>query len=96
MTTTTNDGPVGATVKRVASGAHDAVDRIADATTGAAENLSIKGEQVSDAQEKWFETVREYVHENPLKSLGMAVAGGYLLSKIMSARRPVSQHVPRT
>jgi ElaB/YqjD/DUF883 family membrane-anchored ribosome-binding protein len=96
MRTTTNDGATGAAINRVAAGAHNAVDKIADATTGAAETLSIKGEQVVELQEKWLRNVREYVNENPLKSLGMAVTGGYLLSLILRGRRLTGHNGSRT
>ena len=33
-------------------------------------------------QEDWMESARDYVRENPLQALGIAVAAGYLLHMI--------------
>ena len=73
-------------VSRVASGAHDTVDRIADATNQAADTLSTKGQEINELQERWLEKVREYVEDNPVQSLGIALASGFLLSRIISSR----------
>lgn len=74
------------TVDRMASGAHEAVDRFAAATNDTADNLEKKGEQLKEVQELWFENVREYVRANPGTSLGIALAGGFLASRILSSR----------
>ena len=34
----------------------------------------------------WLETARDYVRENPMQAVGMAVAAGYLLSILMRTR----------
>jgi len=91
MRTTSNDGPVGDTFRRVASGAHDAADKVAEATTGAAESLSEAGEKAREVQQEWFKTAGEYVQENPLKALGIAVAVGFLLSRLSGAGKNASQ-----
>ena len=73
-------------VDRIASGAHQAVDKIAGAATGAAETLDIKGEQLKDAQARLTENCRVYVQDHPITSLGIAVAAGFLLSRLLSSR----------
>ena len=35
-------------------------------------------------QERWLETSRDYVRDNPLLSIGIAVAAGLLLSRLMA------------
>ena len=72
-------------VDRVASTAHQTVDRVAGAATSAAETLDMKAGQLRDAQERFTEDCRDYVRENPLKSVGIAVAAGFLLSKLLSS-----------
>ena len=74
------------TVDRMASGAHEAVDRIAEATNDTADSLEAKGRHLKDVQEQWFASVREYVHANPATSLGIALAAGFLASRILSSR----------
>ena len=73
---------VSAAVDRIASGAHEAVDRVAAATTSAAERLSGKGDELLASKDQWLQACSGYVKENPLTSLGIAVAVGYLLSRL--------------
>jgi ElaB/YqjD/DUF883 family membrane-anchored ribosome-binding protein len=42
--------------------------------------------QLKEAQKLWFKNVRGYVRANPGTSLGMALAGGFLMSRILSSR----------
>jgi ElaB/YqjD/DUF883 family membrane-anchored ribosome-binding protein len=73
---------VSAAVDRIASSAHEAVDRVAAATTSAAERLSGKGDELLASKDQWLQACSGYVKENPLTSLGIAVAVGYLLSRL--------------
>ena len=85
----TNSGSehvAGATVNRMASSAHEAVDKIADVTNQAADSLSDKGHEIKVLEERWLKKVRDYVEHNPVQSLGIALASGYLLSRIISNR----------
>ena len=75
-----------ASVDYLASGAHEAVDKVAGAATRAAESIEDKGEQLKDLQVQWLENSRKYVRENPAKALGIAVVGGFLLSRLLSSR----------
>ena len=74
------------TVDRMASGAHAAVDKTADVVAQAAETLGVKGEQLKDLQVRWLENSRAYVRDNPVKALGIALVGGFLLSRLLSSR----------
>ena len=73
-------------VDRIASGAHVAVDKIASAAGQAAESLGVKGEQLKKFQVQALEKCQGYVRANPVMSLGIAIAAGYLLSKLLSSR----------
>jgi ElaB/YqjD/DUF883 family membrane-anchored ribosome-binding protein len=73
---------ISATVDRIAGGAHEAVDRVAAAANSAAERLSGKGEDLLVAKDHWLQACSVYVKENPFTSLGIAVAVGYLLSRL--------------
>lgn len=84
--TTSSEHVAGAAVNRMASSAHEAVDRIADATNHAADSLSAKGHEIKLMEERWLKKVRDYVEHNPVQSLGIALASGYLLSRIISRR----------
>jgi ElaB/YqjD/DUF883 family membrane-anchored ribosome-binding protein len=71
------------TVGRIASGAHDAVDRIAAAANSAADHLNVKGEDLMAAKDRWTEVCTTYVKDNPLTALGIAAAVGFLVSRWM-------------
>ena len=74
-------------VDRVASGAHQAVDKLAGAASQAAETLGVKGEQLKNAQARAAEQCRGYVRDHPAASLGIALAAGFLLSRLWSWTR---------
>jgi ElaB/YqjD/DUF883 family membrane-anchored ribosome-binding protein len=77
---------VSPTVDRLAAGAHQVVDKIAGAAGTAAEMASSKGEQLKAQQERLLESCRGYVRENPITTLGIAVAAGFLISRLLSSR----------
>ena len=74
------------TVDKAAKSAHEAVDKIASATNQASEALSEKGNQLKNTEQQLVANCRDYVRENPITSLGIAVAAGFLLSRILSGR----------
>jgi ElaB/YqjD/DUF883 family membrane-anchored ribosome-binding protein len=71
-------------IDRLTSTAHDAVDRASSAAAVAADTLSVKSRQLLDARDEWLDSTRVYVREHPLAALGVALAVGYLLSRILS------------
>jgi ElaB/YqjD/DUF883 family membrane-anchored ribosome-binding protein len=70
-------------IHRVAAMAHQAVDTAADAAAPAADWLAEQGENLNAAQKKLVADTRSYISANPLKSLGIAVVAGFLLSRII-------------
>lgn len=76
----------GSTVDRMASGAHAVVDKTADVAAQAAEALGVKGEQLKNFQEQWLEKSCAYIRDHPVKALGIAMVGGFLLSRLLSSR----------
>jgi ElaB/YqjD/DUF883 family membrane-anchored ribosome-binding protein len=85
-TITSVSDAAGPAVERVASGAHEIVDRVAGVATRAAETLGIKGEQLKSAEKQIIEGAREYVNQHPIASLGIAMAAGYVLSRLLSSK----------
>jgi ElaB/YqjD/DUF883 family membrane-anchored ribosome-binding protein len=73
-------------VLRMASGAHEAVDKMAGVASHAAEAVDEKGGQLRELQVEWLDKSRAYVRDNPVKALGIAVVGGFLLSRLLSSR----------
>lgn len=74
------------TIDKASKSAHEAVDKIVSATSHAAEAVSEKGEQLKNAEQRLMENCRGYVRDNPITSLGIAVAAGFLLSRLLSSR----------
>lgn len=73
-------------VDRVASSAHHAVDKMTDAATHAAESLGARTDQLKDAHAQLSQACGTYMRANPVASLGIAVAAGFLLSRIVSGK----------
>jgi ElaB/YqjD/DUF883 family membrane-anchored ribosome-binding protein len=74
------------TVDRLSSGAHQAVEKIAMAASDAAESLGAKADQLNDVQTRMTEQCRGYVHDNPLAAVGIALATGFVLSRLLRSR----------
>ncbi|MFZ4704322.1 MAG: DUF883 family protein [Candidatus Methylumidiphilus sp.] len=74
------------TIDKALNSAHEAVDKISSATSQAAEALGEKGQQLKNAEQRLMENCRGYVRDNPVSSLGIAVAAGFLLSRLLSGR----------
>lgn len=66
-------------VETVARGAHRAVDEVGDVASRASESLSANGEQIKAAEAH----VVEYVRRHPLASLGVAIAAGFFVSRLL-------------
>lgn len=81
-----NTARIDETIDRVKLGAHEAVDKMADATSHAAETLGQKSTEWKNAEQQFMENCRNYMNEKPMASLAMAVGAGFLLSRLMSGR----------
>ena len=69
-------------IDRLSSGAHDAVDRAAGAAAVAADRFGARSKELVAARDEWMNATRGYVREHPFAALGVALAAGYLLSRI--------------
>ena len=74
------------TLDKVSNSAHEAYDKIADATSQATEALGEKGEQLKKAEQQLMKNCRGYISDNPITSVGIAVAAGFLLSRLLIRR----------
>ncbi len=68
---------------RVSALAHHAVDKVAGAAAPTADWLTEQGETLNSSQKKLVDDTCGYVSANPLKSIGVALAAGFLLSRII-------------
>lgn len=70
-------------IDQVAAMAHQAVDKAVDVAAPAADWLAEQGENMNGTQKKLVANTASYVSANPLKAIAIAVAAGFLLSRIV-------------
>ena len=63
-----------------------AADKASDVAAQVAEKVSERKKELTNAQEDLTETVRLYVHQNPVKALAIAAVGGFVLSRVLGTR----------
>jgi ElaB/YqjD/DUF883 family membrane-anchored ribosome-binding protein len=73
-------------VDRMAASAHQAVDKVSSVASHAVDTLGVKGEQLNAAEKRLVAGTSQYVQEHPVASLGIAIATGYVLSRIFASR----------
>ena len=61
---------------------HGAVDQVADAAAPAAQWLHDQRETLTNTSDKFVDSTCKYVAAHPLQSLGLALAAGYLISRL--------------
>lgn len=71
------------TINRIASSAHQAVDRVAKGADSTLQSLRGSSSEWQEASSQSFENVQAYVREKPLTALGLALAAGFLLSRLV-------------
>lgn len=71
-------------VWRTAAGAHQMVDRISGATERGAQRLERTAARLLDAEQHLVAASRGYVRDNPLKTAGLALVAGFLISQLIS------------
>ena len=70
-------------IDRAAAVAHQVVDKAAGAAAPTADWLTARGERLNVAREKLAADASHYVSANPLKTVAIALAAGFLLSRIL-------------
>ena len=69
-------------LSKAAASAHGAVDRVANAAAPTAQWLEKEREALGTAGTRLVDSTCKYVAAHPLQSLGMALAAGYLISRL--------------
>jgi ElaB/YqjD/DUF883 family membrane-anchored ribosome-binding protein len=83
---TSNTGTQKQQIDRLAESAHGAIDRATQSAAQVAERFGEKSDELLAMKDEYVEAARDYVKENPLMALGIALAAGYLFGKISSWR----------
>lgn len=71
-------------MERLGESAAETMDRASQTVSELAERWSTKGEELLAMKDEYVESTREYVKQNPLVAVGIAVAAGFLLGKLTS------------
>ncbi len=74
------------TLDKASNYAHETYDKIADATSHAAETIGEKADDLINAEQRLMKQCRRYVRDNPLTSLGIAATAGFVLSSLLRQR----------
>lgn len=72
-----------ATTSRLADRAHGAIDQVSSAVQGAADRVSARSGEWMERQDEVVQQVRGYVRERPVVALGVALAVGFVLSRLV-------------
>ena len=70
-------------IDRVAQIAHQTVDKVADVAGPTTDWLSDQGRSLKATQQKMTADTSRYVSVHPWKSLGLALAAGFLISRFI-------------
>jgi len=70
-------------IDKVASMAHQVVDKAVGAAAPTADWIGEQGESLKAAQKKLVADTCSYVSAHPLQSLGIAIAAGYLIGRVL-------------
>ena len=73
---------MGSMLNKATASIHGAVDQVADAAAPAARWLEVQGEALNNGSEKFVDSTSKYITAHPLQSLGIALAVGYLISRL--------------
>lgn len=73
-------------LSNVTTAAQETVNRWSNAASDAASRLSARGEELWEMRGEAADTARTYMREHPLATIGIAVAVGVILSRLLSRR----------
>jgi ElaB/YqjD/DUF883 family membrane-anchored ribosome-binding protein len=71
---------------KVSDSTHDAYDKVASAGNRVVDVLGEKGDQLRSTEQQLVKDCRSYISHNPITSVGIAAAVGFLLSRLTSRR----------
>jgi len=69
-------------IDRVVAKAGPAVERVRSMASSAATRLQSQADTLADIEDRWLESTRTYVRENPLTAVGIGLVAGLLLGRL--------------
>lgn len=75
------------TVDNIANASNQAREAVVGATHQVRETMDEKSDQLINAEQRLVKNCQGYIRDNPITSLGIAVAGGFLLSRLLNRGR---------
>ena len=76
---------INSTVKQMTENTHEAVDKMAKAVNSTATVLSEKGNDMKEARVTYLKDLRGKIKVNPMGSIGIAIAIGFIASWLLAA-----------
>lgn len=73
-------------IDRLTQSAHHTVDRVVTAASSAAERFNVGDSKLAHTAQEWKEQTCTYVRAHPMTAVGIAVAAGYLFSRLTHFR----------
>ena len=70
------------TIDKVSHSAHEAYDKVSSVGSHAVEMLDEKGNQLKSAEQQLVKNCRSHIKDNPIASVGIAAAVGFLLGRL--------------
>jgi ElaB/YqjD/DUF883 family membrane-anchored ribosome-binding protein len=74
------------TLEKASNFADETVDKIASITSHAVEAIDERGEKLKHSEQVLMKNCQGFIRDNPVTSLGIAAAAGFLLSRLLSGR----------
>jgi ElaB/YqjD/DUF883 family membrane-anchored ribosome-binding protein len=74
------------TIDTVSDFAHGVVDKATKATNMAVDTISVKGTELKISEQRLMKEAGDYIRDNPVTSVGIAIGVGFLLSKFLNNR----------
>jgi ElaB/YqjD/DUF883 family membrane-anchored ribosome-binding protein len=73
-------------IDRFSASAHNTVDKMVSAASSAAERFNVSDSKFAHTAQEWKEQTCSYVRAHPMTAVGIAVAAGYILSRLTHFR----------
>lgn len=70
-------------INKAPDSVHDAIDKIANVAYKAAEAFGGQGDPLKNTEQQLINDYRSYIYDNPITSMGIAVAAGFLMSRLL-------------